>query len=74
MYINIIRLLGLVAILAVATARAGWSGGVIGVVALGGTLVVEAITTVMYGRRAQKHLKLAWIASEPTHDRSAGVH
>ena len=46
-YINIIRLLGLVAILAVASATTGWSGGVIGVVALGGALVVEAITTVM---------------------------
>lgn len=73
-YINIIRLLGLVAILAVASATTGWSGGVIGVVALGGALVVEAITTVMYGRRAQKHLELAWISSELTHDRSAGVH
>ena len=72
-YINIIRLLGLVTILAVASTTTGWSGGVIGVVALGGALVVEAITTVMYGRRAQKHLELAWIASEETHARSRGA-
>ena len=46
-YVNILRLAGLLVILGATVSFTDWSGGVIGVVAMGGSLVVEAITTML---------------------------
>lgn len=59
-YVNILRLAGLLVILGATVSFTDWSGGVIGVVAMGGSLVVEAITTMLYGYQSQKQLEDRW--------------
>ena len=59
-YVNILRLAGLLVILGATVSFTEWSGGVIGVVAMGGSLVVEAITTMLYGYQSQKQLEDRW--------------
>tara|TARA_B100000029_G_scaffold419920_1_gene425583 strand:- start:1344 stop:2702 length:1359 start_codon:yes stop_codon:yes gene_type:complete len=61
-YVNILRLVGLLVILGVTVSFTDWPGGVIGVVAMGGSLVVEAITTMLYGYQSQKQLEDRWAA------------
>ena len=59
-YVNILRLAGLLVILGATVSFTEWSGGVIGVLAMGGSLVVEAITTMLYGYQSQKQLEDRW--------------
>ena len=59
-YVNAIRLVGLVAILLVGVGATDLSGGVIGVTAIGGALVIEAIATVAFGLGAQRRLERGW--------------
>ena len=61
-YVNILRLVGLLVILGATVSFTDWPGGVIGVVAMGGSLVVEAITTMLYGYQSQKQLEARWAA------------
>ena len=61
-YVNILRLVGLLAILGATVSFTDWPGGVIGVVAMGGSLVVEAITTMLYGYQSQEQLEARWAA------------
>jgi len=53
-YVNAIRLVGLIVILLVGVTATNLSGGVIGIVAIGGALVIEAIATVAFGLGAQR--------------------
>lgn len=64
-YINLFRLVGLLAILGTTTLVSDWPGGVIGVVAMGGSLIVEAVTTMLYGYQSQKQLEARWAAPLP---------
>ena len=59
-YVNAIRLVGLVAILLIGVNATDLSGGVIGVTAIGGALVIEAIATVAFGLGAQRQLERRW--------------
>ena len=59
-YINAIRLVGLVTILLIGVTATDLSGGVIGVAAIGGALVVEAVVTVAFGVSAQRQLERNW--------------
>jgi len=59
-YVNAIRLVGLVAILLIGVNATDLSGGVIGITAIGGALVIEAIATVALGRGAQRQLERGW--------------
>ena len=59
-YINAIRLVGLVAILLIGVTATDLPGGVIGVAAIGGALVVEAVVTVAFGMSSQRQLERGW--------------
>ena len=59
-YVNAIRLVGLAAILLIGVNATNLSGGVIGVIAIGGALVIEAIATVAFGLGAQRQLERGW--------------
>ena len=59
-YVNAIRLVGLIAILLVGVTATDLPGGVIGVAAIGGALVVEAVATVALGLGAQRQLEGGW--------------
>ena len=59
-YINAIRLVGLVAILLIGVTATDLPGGVIGVAAIGGALVVEAVVTVAFGLSSQRQLERGW--------------
>ena len=59
-YINAIRLVGLVAILLIGVTATDLPGGVIGVAAIGGALVVEAVATVALGMSSQRQLERGW--------------
>ena len=59
-YVNAIRLVGLIAILIIGVEVTDLSGGVIGVIAIGGALVIEAIATVAFGLGAQRQLERGW--------------
>ena len=59
-YINAIRLVGLVAILLIGVTATDLPGGVIGVAAIGGALVVEAVATVAFGMSSQRQLERGW--------------
>ncbi len=59
-YVNAIRLVGLVAILLIGVGATNLSGGVIGVIAIGGALVVEAVATVAFGLGPQRQLERGW--------------
>jgi Na+-driven multidrug efflux pump len=59
-YVNAIRLVGLVAILLIGVGATNLSGGVIGIIAIGGALVIEAVATVAFGLGAQRQLERGW--------------
>ncbi len=59
-YVNAIRLVGLVAILLIGVGATNLSGGVIGVIAIGGALVVEAVATIAFGLGPQRQLERGW--------------
>lgn len=59
-YVNAIRLVGLAAILLIGVNATNLSGGVIGVIAIGGALVIEAIATVAFGLGPQRQLERGW--------------
>ena len=59
-YINAIRLVGLVTILLIGVTATDLPGGVIGVAAIGGALVVEAVVTVAFGISSQRQLERGW--------------